>query len=131
MSAKGPDSVSAYIAAQPTKVQRALKKMRAALRKALPEAEEVISYRMPAYKLGGSVVVYFAGWTEHVALYPGDASTVAAFKGELKPYVRSKGTIRFPLDEELPVTLIERIAKHRAGLVAASRKAKAAAKTKR
>jgi uncharacterized protein YdhG (YjbR/CyaY superfamily) len=131
MPAKGPASVPAYIAAQPAKVQRALKKMRAAIRKALPDAEEVISYRMPAYKLDESVVVYFAGWKEHVALYPGDAATVAAFKGELQPYVRSKGTIRFPLDEELPVKLIARIAKHRAGLVAASRKAKADARKKR
>jgi uncharacterized protein YdhG (YjbR/CyaY superfamily) len=117
-------SIDEYIASQPAAVQAALKRVRSTIRKALPGAEEAISYKMPAYKLHGRVVVYFAGWTQHYALYPGNAHTVAAFKDDLAPYEVSKGTIRFPLSEPIPVKLIERIAKFRAKEVAGREKAK-------
>ena len=68
---------------------------------------------MPACKLNGSIVVYFAGWKKHYSLYPAGEHLLAAFKDELGPYKVSKGTIRFPLSEPVPARLIERLAKFR------------------
>ena len=107
-------SVDDYLAAQPEAAQRILGRVRSAIRKAMPEAEEVISYKIPAYKLHGRVVLYFAGWKEHYSLYPASGGLVAEFREELAPYELSKGTIRFPLSQPVPVKLIERIAKFRA-----------------
>jgi uncharacterized protein YdhG (YjbR/CyaY superfamily) len=123
-------SVDEYIASRPVPVQPALQSVRSALRKALPGAEEVISYQMAAYRQHGRIVVYFAGWKEHYAIYPGSASLVAAFQDELAPYEQSKGTIRFPLSKPVPVRLIARIAKFRAQEVEARKNAKATAKKK-
>ena len=120
-------SVDEYIASQPEAVQGILGRVRSTIRKAVPGAEEVISYKIPAYKLHSGPVLYFAGWKQHYSLYPGNAHTVAAFKDALAPYEISKGTIRFPLSEPVPVKLIERIAKFRAKEVATRTKAKAAA----
>lgn len=120
-----------YIAAQPKAAQAALKRVRSAIRKAVPEAEEVISYHMPAYKLRGRAVLYFAGWKEHSSLYPSTNQLIAALKGELAPYVVSKGTIRFPLSAPVPVKLIEGIARFRAKQEAARQKARAAQSRKR
>ena len=92
--------------------------MRQVIGKAIPAADEAISYGMPAYRLGGRVVVYFAGWKQHTALYPGSAQTFAAFAKDVAGYATSKGTLQFPLGEPLPVKLIAAIAKHRAREVA-------------
>jgi uncharacterized protein YdhG (YjbR/CyaY superfamily) len=122
------DSVDQYIASQPDRVQVVLERLRSAIRKALPEAEEVISYKIPTYKLRSLPVLYLAGWKRHYSLYPCGAHLVAAFKDELAPYeVNNKGTIRFPLSQPVPVKLIERIAKFRAKEVATREKAKLAA----
>lgn len=108
-------SVAGYIAAQPPKTRAALRKVRSAIRKALPGAEEVISYQIPAYKLNGHVVIYFAGWKQHYAVYPAGRRLVATFKADLEPYeANKKGTIRFPLSEPVPVKLIEALARFRA-----------------
>lgn len=107
-------NVDEYIAAQPESGQAVLEAMRSTIRKALPKAEEVISYKMPAYKLKGAVVLYFAGWKQHYSLYPAGDRLLAAFKDELATYKISKGTIRFPLGQAVPLKLIERIAKFRA-----------------
>jgi uncharacterized protein YdhG (YjbR/CyaY superfamily) len=107
-------NVDEYISSQPETAQVALQLVRRTLRKALPGAEEVISYKIPAYRLNGGIVLYFAGWKQHYSLYPTGARTVVAFKDQLAPYKVSKGTIRFPLSEPVPVKLIERIAKFRA-----------------
>lgn len=120
MKTKAHKSVDDYIAAQPEDLQRALKKVRATIRKAVPEAAEQISYQMPAYKLHGRVLMYFAGWTEHYAIYPGSATTVAELADDLKPYKASKGTIRFERDTAVPVELVKRIALLRAREVAAA-----------
>jgi len=112
-------SVDEYIAAQPEIVQSVLERVRSAIRKAVPEAEEAISYKIPTYKLPGGPVLYFAGWKKHISLYPATANLVAAFKNEIAPYVVHKGTIRFPLTQSVPVKLIGRIAKFRAKEVAA------------
>jgi uncharacterized protein YdhG (YjbR/CyaY superfamily) len=111
-------NVDEYIAAQPEAGQAVLGTVRRAIRKALPKAEEVISYKIPAYKLHGGVVLYFAGWKQHYSLYPAGDRLVAAFKDELTPYKISKGTIRFPLGKPVPVKMIERIAKFRATEIA-------------
>jgi len=125
-------SVDEYIASQPENVRDVLIRVRGTIRKALPDAEEVISYQIPAYKMHGSTVIYFAGWKQHYSMYPANARLVADFKDDLAPYeVNSKGTIRFPLSQPVPVRLIGRIAKFRAKEVAEHSKAKAATAKKR
>ena len=104
-------SVDEYIAKQPPDVQAVLQRVRAVLRKALPGAEEGISYQIPTYQRDGAYVVYFAGWKQHYSLYPATERLVAAFKKDLAGYELSKGTIRFPLSEPVPAKLIERIAR--------------------
>ena len=106
-------SVKDYIASKPKETRTALERVRKAIRKAVPKAEEGLSYQMPTYRLNGAPVLYFAGWKEHVSLYPASDALVAAFTRELAPYERSKGTIRLPLSEPVPADLIERIARFR------------------
>jgi uncharacterized protein YdhG (YjbR/CyaY superfamily) len=109
------DSVTEYIAAQPQAVQPVLERLRSVIRKAVPGAEEVISYKMPTYKIGGRVILHIAAWKNHVSLYPCTEPLIAAFRKELEPYeLNHKGTVRFPLSKPIPVKLIERIAKFRA-----------------
>jgi uncharacterized protein YdhG (YjbR/CyaY superfamily) len=124
-------SVDEYIALQPETVQGVLERVRSTIRKALPEAEEVISYKIPAYKVHGSPVLYFAGWSQHYSLYPATDRVIGAFKKELTPYEVNKSTIRFPLSKPVPVKLIARIAKFRAKEVPEREKAKAAAPKRR
>jgi uncharacterized protein YdhG (YjbR/CyaY superfamily) len=118
-------SVDDYIASQPEAVQSALKLVRSTIRKAVPGAEEVISYQMPTYKLHGGPLLYFAGWRQHYSLYAATGQVVAAFKNDLARYEVNKGTIRFPISEPVPVKLIERIAKFCAKEIAGREKAKA------
>jgi len=124
-------SVDEYIASQPEALQTILGLARRTIRKALPRAEEVISYNIPAYKLHGETVLYLAGWKQHYSLYPAGDFLVAAFKDELAPYKVSKGTIRFPFSEPVPVKLIEHIAKFRARETADREKANRGAAKKR
>ena len=107
-------SVGAYIAAQPLPARSVLRRVRATIRKALPGATEGISYRIPVYKLGGRMVLYFAGFRHHYSIYPATARVKWALRKELADLVHSKGTIRFPLDKTVPTRLITRIAKLRA-----------------
>jgi uncharacterized protein YdhG (YjbR/CyaY superfamily) len=111
-------SVDQYITSQPEVLQGILASVRAAIRTALPEAEEVISYRIPAYRLAGGAVLYFAGWKQHFSIYPATGAVRAKFKDQLSSYKLSKGTIRFPVSQPVPVKLIARIAKFRAKEVA-------------
>jgi uncharacterized protein YdhG (YjbR/CyaY superfamily) len=120
MKRTAPKNVPAYIAGFPRPVQTVLKRVRSIIRKAVPDAEEVISYQIPGYKLHGKPVVYFAAFKEHYSLYPSNARLVAALKKPLAGYEMSKGTIRFPLADGVPEKLIERIAKFRAKEVRAS-----------
>ncbi|HZS50320.1 MAG TPA: DUF1801 domain-containing protein [Bryobacterales bacterium] len=119
-------SVDEYIASRPEAVRDLLGQVRSAIRKALPGADEVISYQIPAYRLHSRLVIYFAGWKKHYSLHPATGGLAAAFKDELARYKMSKGTIRFPLLRPVPVKLIGRIAKFRAKEVAGREKAKAA-----
>lgn len=108
-------SVDHYIAAQPEDAQSVLELVRGAIRMALPSAEEVISYQIPAYRLHGGTVIYFAGWKRHYSLYPVTTHLVEAFRDDLAAYeLNDRGTLRFPLDQRVPVKLIARIAKLRA-----------------
>ena len=108
-------SVREYIASKPKESRAKLEAVRQAIRKAIPGVEEGLSYQIPAYSLNGSAVLYFAGWKSHFSIYPASDAMVAALGKALEPYERSKGTIKFPLSEPVPVRLIERIAKFRAG----------------
>jgi len=119
-------SVDEYIAKHPPEVQAILRRVRSTIRKAVPAAEEVISYQIPTYKLHGGYLVYFAGWKQHYSLYPASAHLVAAFKDDLAPYEVNKGTIRFPLSQPVPVRLIERIAQFLAKEAAERARAKRA-----
>jgi uncharacterized protein YdhG (YjbR/CyaY superfamily) len=129
---RAPKDVGEYIARFPQRVQTVLRRVRSTIRKAIPAAEETISYQIPTYKVNGRYVLYFAGWKEHYSLYPANARLVEAFKDDLVPYeVNNKGTIRFPLTAPVPVTLIAGIAKFRAKEVGEREKAKAGAGKKR
>jgi uncharacterized protein YdhG (YjbR/CyaY superfamily) len=119
-------SVDEYIASQPEAARGVLGRVRNTVRRAVPGAQEVISYQIPAYKLRGGPVVFFAGWKRHYSLYPATERVIAAYRDELAPFEVSKGTIRFPLSQPVPVRLIGRIAKFRAKEVAERAKAKAA-----
>ena len=124
-----PTTVDEYIADFPRPVQLVLKKVRRSIRKGVPHGEESISYRIPTYKLNGRPVIYFAAFRQHYSIYPANVRLVAAFKQELAAYeFNGKGTIRFPLDKSVPSELLEHIARFRAKEVAATEKAKTAAK---
>lgn len=104
-------NVDAYIKQFPPEVQAMLQQLRSAIKTAAPKAEELISYMMPAYKYHG-VLVYFGGYKNHIGFYP-TGSGIEAFKKELSVYNGSKGTVQFPLDKPLPLTLIKQIVKYR------------------
>jgi len=106
-----PRNIDEYIAGCPENVRETLEEIRAIIRKAAPGAEEKISYHMPAFDLNG-ILVYFAAQTRHIGFYP-TSSGVTAFKKELGSYKSSKGAIQFPLDQPLPLELIDRIVKFR------------------
>jgi uncharacterized protein YdhG (YjbR/CyaY superfamily) len=105
-------AVGDYIEGFPPGPRKALKKVRTLIRKVAPEASESIAYGMPAYKLEGRPLVYFAGHSGHIGLYA-LPNAVVAFGDRLAGYKTSKGTIQFPYDEELPVSLIEDIVRFR------------------
>jgi uncharacterized protein YdhG (YjbR/CyaY superfamily) len=121
-------SMDEYISMQPAATQMVLERVRGAIGKAVPDAEECISYQIPAFKLDGRVLLYFAGWKEHYSVYPASDAMIAAFPGELDRYRVSKGTLRFALSEAVPVKLITRIAKFRADELAVHKAAKTPAK---
>jgi uncharacterized protein YdhG (YjbR/CyaY superfamily) len=108
---RAPKDIDEYLATVPEPARSVLNKMRAAIRSAVPaEATETISYRIPAFKHNG-VLVWFAAFSTHCSLFP-TASVIEAFKNELKGST-SKGTIHFPTDKPLPITLIKKLVKAR------------------
>jgi uncharacterized protein YdhG (YjbR/CyaY superfamily) len=107
-----PKNVDEYIAALPEPARSTLKKMRAAIRSAVPpEDNETISYRIPAFK-HKRVLVWFAAFANHCSLFP-TAAVIAAFKNDLKGFSTSKGTIHFSTDKPLPISLIKKLVKAR------------------
>jgi uncharacterized protein YdhG (YjbR/CyaY superfamily) len=104
-------TVDEYIATFDQPVKGFLQEMRKALKKAAPKAEEVISYNMPAIK-ANKVLVYYAGYKQHIGFYP-LPSSLLAFKKELAVYKSSKGAVQFPMDTPLPLKLIGMMVKYR------------------
>ncbi len=100
-------TIDEYIKTFPKEIQANLEKMRQTIRKAAPEAEEAISYRMPAFKLNG-YLVFFAAFKHHIGFYP-TPSAILKFKKELSPYKFAKGSIQFPLDKPIPFNLVKKI----------------------
>lgn len=112
MDTKNISTVDGYIATFPSEVQHRLKKIRSIIQKSAPTAVESISYGMPAYKLNGKPLVYFAGYEKHIGFYA-TPSGHEAFIKELSKYKQGKGSVQFPLDEPLPLDLISRIVEFR------------------
>jgi uncharacterized protein YdhG (YjbR/CyaY superfamily) len=107
------NTVDAYIATFPSEVQTRLIQMRTIIQKAAPNAVENISYGMPAYKVNGKPLVYFAAFKNHIGFYATPTGH-SAFTEELKKYKQGKGSVQFPLNQSLPIDLIARITTFRA-----------------
>jgi uncharacterized protein YdhG (YjbR/CyaY superfamily) len=111
-----PATITDYIATFPPDVQAILQKIRTTVAKAVPKAQEKISYRMPAFELDG-IVIYFAAFKKHIGVFPPVRD--AKLKKEVARYAGPKGNLQFPLAERIPYALIGRIAKAHAGANAA------------
>ncbi|GIP46203.1 hypothetical protein J45TS6_46620 [Paenibacillus sp. J45TS6] len=118
------ESVDEYISQFPAEIQEILQKLRKVIKEAAPHAVEKISYQMPTFALSGNLV-HYAAFKNHIGFYPAP-SGIEAFKEELSGYKGAKGSVQFPLNQELPYELISRIVQFRA----AENKEKAAAKKK-
>ena len=105
-------TVDDYINSLPSETKAVVTELRQTIRKAAPKAEEMISYNIPTFTYEGSLV-YFAAWKAHISLYPRTAEVEKKLKKEIAPYASSKGTLKFPLDEPLPLGLITKIVKIR------------------
>lgn len=103
-------SIDEYIVACPEASQAYLQQIRTSIHALVPDAKEKISYQIACFELNGRDLIHFAGWKQHVSLYPVPTGSVA-FKRQIEPYVDGKGTLKFPLDEPLPLRLIERVVK--------------------
>ena len=117
--------IDEYIAGFPPDVQKRLKKLRTTIKRAAPQAQEAIKYRIPTFTLHGNLI-HFAAYKNHIGLYPAPIA-IAKFKKELSPYASAKGSARFPLDQPIPFDLVRRIVKFRVQhdlLKAAARKKK-------
>jgi uncharacterized protein YdhG (YjbR/CyaY superfamily) len=105
-------TIDEYIATFAEPVRARLEQVRATIRAVAPEATETIKYGIPTYVLGGSNLVHFGGYKEHIGFYP-TPTGMAAFADDLARYGAGKGTARFPHDEPLPLELIRRITEYR------------------
>jgi uncharacterized protein YdhG (YjbR/CyaY superfamily) len=115
-----PTTIDQYIASFPKHIQAMLQQMRREIRKAAPEAEEAIKYQMPTFVLHENLV-HFAAFQKHIGFYPAP-SAIAHFKDELTSYRSAKGSVQFPLDQPIPVALIERMVAFRVDEAKARRK---------
>src|SRR6266849_1110241 len=112
-SSASAKNVDEYLAAVPEPARSTLNRIRAVIRSAVPpEATEAITYRIPTFKYKGSLLA-FAAFTHHCSLFPMSLAVIDTFKNELKPFLASKGTIRFPLDKPLPAALVKKLVKAR------------------
>lgn len=108
-----PTSVEDYLAALPEEPRAALEKLRKTIKAAAPQATETISYQMPAFKLHGRFLVYYAAFKDHCSLFPASTKVLEALGEELKPYFSGKGTLRFHADKPIPAALVKKIVKTR------------------
>lgn len=122
----GPKDIDAYLAAVPADKRAVLEDLRKTIRAAAPDAEEIISYGMPAFRQNGTLV-YFAAFEDHFSFFPGSVVTQRRFAAELKPFAAGKGTIHFTSEHPLPATLVRRIVQARL----AENKARAEAKARK
>lgn len=105
------DTINEYIAGFPKEARTILEAVRDTIRKAAPEAEECISWRMPTFRQNGNLV-HFAAYKRHIGFYPGPAG-IEAFKKDIAEYKSSKGAVQFPLDKPMPLQLIDKIVRYR------------------
>ena len=103
-------SIDEYIATFPDNMQKILEELRSTIKAAAPDAGETISYNIPTFTLNGKYLIYFAGWKNHISLYPIPVGT-DAFNKQVSKYVEGKCTLKFPMDKPLPMKLIARIVK--------------------
>jgi len=122
----GFTSIDEYIATFPDEIQKILEEIRATIQAVAPDAEEKISYQMPTFFLNGNLI-HFAAFKNHIGVYPTPSGT-EAFKRELSKYKGGKGSVRLPIDEPMPLKLIEKIVKFR--VTESMKKAKAKGKAK-
>ncbi len=101
-------TIDEYIKTFPTDVQSILEKMRQTIKKAAPEAVEAISYQIPTFKLNGKNLVHFAAYKNHIGFYP-TSSGIEAFKKELSSYKGAKGSVQFPIEDQIPYDLVIKI----------------------
>ena len=112
VTARAADEVEQYLAKVPSEPRATLEKLRKTIKAAAPKAVEVISYGIPTFKLDGRMLVSYAAFKEHCSFFPGSAP-IKAHESELKSYVTSKGTIRFPNSKPLPAALVKKLVKTR------------------
>ena len=110
MTKKGFTSIDEYIAACPEETHERLQEIRAAIKKLAPDAKEKISYQIAAFELNGKNIIHFAGWKKHISLYPIPAGD-EAFEKEASKYADGKGTMKFSLDEPMPMKLVTKVIK--------------------
>jgi uncharacterized protein YdhG (YjbR/CyaY superfamily) len=106
-----PKTIDEYLATQTKSTQKILQELREFIQSLAPEATEAMSYGVPTFKLNGNLV-HFAGYEHHIGLYPG-SKAMQVFKKEMKAYKSSKGAVQFPLDQALPLELIQKIVHYR------------------
>src|SRR5881275_1540661 len=113
LAKRKPQTIDEYLATAKPDQRRTLTKLRKTIRAVAPKAEECISYGIPAFRLNGRSLVFFAAWANHCALYPGSSATLKKFRNELRDFQTSKGTIRFSPGNPLPVPLVRKLVKAR------------------
>jgi len=109
---KPPKDIDEYIAGFPVNVQAILEQIRSTIRETAPDAEETISYQMPTFNYKGHYLVYFAAYKNHIGFYPAPTGN-ADFKEELALYGAGKGTLKFPLNEQIPFDVIRKVVAYR------------------
>lgn len=110
-NSKHAASIAEYIAGFSAEVQEMLEQIRATIKEVVPDAEETISYAIPAFRLNKKNLVYFAAFKKHIGLYPAPTA-LEEFKADFEPYKTSKGTVQFPLNRPIPLDLIRKIVRH-------------------
>jgi uncharacterized protein YdhG (YjbR/CyaY superfamily) len=110
---RGSKTIDEYLARVNPKQRAALQKLRQTIRTVMPNAEECISYGIPAFRLNGRSVVFFGAWADHCSFYPGSSATLKKFRDDLKDFETSKGTIRFSPQKPLPSALVKKLLKAR------------------